>query len=191
MSVTFFCPDDPEVVDFNACQCRVTSEPTDEIHMHWSEMREPFCHDRRNLYLKEADPECFTCNGEGGYRYPNRKLELNVANGNARTIGRLLGLEMGGEYGELYGEAEAETCSTLLQRILVLKNSPSRRSQATYEPTCEEWTTPVAQDDGTTRLVKSGWYQGGVSDSQVLHYLESMEKLLKFVVDHQSTLHWS
>ena len=142
MSVTFTCPEAPR---------RTTRRPCDF---------DGCCPSSRCGYCRDGVEEVVT----------DSLPFVNLANGNAKALLRLLGLDAHDLYGQL---AVVKDIAGVRQRITRLRNSVTARSAAVREPRQEPRIIDV-----------------GLSDDGILERLERLDTLLAVAQQHGWSVSW-
>ena len=122
---------------------------------------------------------CYACKGTGlrEERVPDGEPTLNLANGNAGAILRLLGIEGEDCYA---GEIEASGIPAVRRRIFVLRNRQDDRSSATRDTVEERGPTRAGVNEDGLACITTGprMISFGIDDEYVLEKLNRLDALL-------------
>jgi len=158
MSVTLYVKDAPSHKEKVVCHC---------------------VEEARAFDGSKADPECWACEGTGEVQedvYEGAQ-PLNMSNGNAVAILRLLGFE--GD--DLYcGQIELAEIPKVRRKIMALRASSGARSSAIRMPS-DTQASPNA-----CRV-----FESGLDDSYVLARLEGIEALLMQAQSLGTSVYWN
>jgi hypothetical protein len=180
-----------ESMDFSVSKQEVDTEGKTINNMnHFGERQPTVCWvcdgSGKDPHYDEA--KCEYCRGKGKYsKFVSTAPEMNVSNPNAFKILDMIGLNDG----EYTGMVEHKDLPVIIRRLLQLKNSDTSQYTSPGSDTQGQMQTGK-DDDGMDTIGRSGprMIDFGVSDSQVIGYVDTLLKIFTFAQKNDADVSW-